>query len=93
MGICVFVDKKRGEIVHTHAKCVLGSNEPVPCTEDELAEVARGFPSGDSLVAHAAPREFDPRLRNMRLEFDRDNQKAVMRPVDKTPRRKRDGGR
>jgi hypothetical protein len=70
MNMYVVYDKHSGAVVHTHASYVLGSDEPVPATEDEVLALAPEAGRDDAYGVARVPEDFDIRSRLQALEVD-----------------------
>ncbi len=70
MKLYVIYDRDTGEVVHTHTSYVLGNDEPVTATEEDVLAVAPRGLEGRSIAVAQAPEDFDPRSRLQRLRVD-----------------------
>jgi hypothetical protein len=89
MSFYVVYDKNDGTILLTYSKYLLGNDEPVACTEDEvLALAAEEFGSDAKLGFAQVPDDFDPRARNQRLSVDQNTGAIEVKPSPTRPRSK-----
>lgn len=84
MHLYAIYDRDTGEVVQTHAKYVLGDDQPVACTDEEVLAAAEPEMAQDRRlgVAHV-PEGFDPRDRTTRVTVDPDTgevQAATRKP-------------
>ncbi len=71
MHLYVIYDEGSGEIVQTHAKYVLGDDEPVACTDEEVLAAADPSHAGEGHLRVAqVPEGFDPHDRSMKITWD-----------------------
>ena len=70
MKMYLVLNSKTGRIVHTHASYVLGNDEPVAASEQEVLELAPDPGQEDTYRVVEAPGDFDVRSRVQRLKID-----------------------
>lgn len=70
MKLYVVYDKKTGDVLHTHASYLLGSDEPVAASEEEVLALAPDPGPGTGYAVAMVPDEFDVRSRLQKLTVD-----------------------
>ena len=90
MHVYVIYDRATGEVVETFTKYVLGNDEPVACTEEEVLAAVEGDAPGRELAVAAAPEGFRPSLSGQRLAVRKGA--VVVEPARRTPPARRRSG-
>ncbi|HEY5854094.1 MAG TPA: hypothetical protein VIW24_08605 [Aldersonia sp.] len=70
MKMYVVYDKRTGNVLHTHASYVLGSDEPVAAREEEVLALAPNPGPESAYGVAAVPDGFDIRSRLQELKVD-----------------------
>lgn len=91
MKVYLVLDSKTGRIVHTHASYVLGNDEPVATSEEEVLTLAPSSGPEDAYRVIEAPADFDVHSRVQKLKID-SGTGAIRVTTRKRPRPERGSG-
>lgn len=70
MKMYVVYDRSTGQVLHTHASYVLGNNEPVATSEEDVLATVPDAGRGVELAVAPVPEGFDVRSRVHALRVD-----------------------